>query len=141
MLSINEFDLEFSLKLAFWYAIAKLKFIHFILPQKLMYRYDKGEIDYPIAQENSQLIEVKAGQFFLFSERVIHGAVPNKTDSSRWAVNCRIAKTSTRFFTKEMLEKGHHISYHKLKNISLDRWRAVLLRDKDRFGYNPLLKQ
>ncbi|NEP58186.1 MAG: hypothetical protein F6K31_14380 [Symploca sp. SIO2G7] len=106
-----------------------------------MYRYDKGQIDFPIEEASTQLIEVKAGQFFLFSERVIHGAIPNQTDSSRWAVNCRVAKASTRLFTKEMFEKGHHITYHKLKNISLNHWKAVLLKGKDRFGYNPLLEQ
>lgn len=105
-----------------------------------MYRYDKGEIDYPINKASNRLIEVKAGQFFLFSERVIHGAIPNQTDSSRWAVNCRIAKTSTRFFTKQMFEEGHQITYHKLKNMSLDNWKAVLLRGTDRFRYNPLLE-
>jgi chlorinating enzyme len=106
-----------------------------------MYRYDKGEIDYPIDRASPQLIEVKAGQLFLFSERVIHGSVPNKTDNSRWAVNCRIAKVSTRFYTKRMFEEGHQISYHKLKNVSLDKWRAVLLRGTDRFGYNRLLEK
>ncbi|MBW4635751.1 MAG: phytanoyl-CoA dioxygenase family protein [Iphinoe sp. HA4291-MV1] len=105
------------------------------------YRYDKGEIDYPIDQASHKLIEVKAGQFFLFSERVIHGAIPNKTDSSRWAVNCRIAKASTRFFSKKMFEEGHQITYHKVKNVSLDKWKAILLRGTDRFGYNPLLEQ
>ena len=104
-----------------------------------MYRYDKGEIDYPIDQASQQLIEVKAGQFFLFSERVIHGAIPNKTDSSRWAVNCRVAKTDTRFYNKKMFEEGHHITYHKLKEVSLDKWKAVLLRGTDDFGSNPLL--
>lgn len=40
-----------------------------------------------------------------------------------------------------MFEEGHQITYHKVKNVSLDRWKAVLLRGIDRFGHNPLLEQ
>ncbi len=42
MLLSNKFDLIFSLKLAFWYAIAKLKFVRPILPKKLRNRLPIG---------------------------------------------------------------------------------------------------
>ncbi|MFK7906070.1 MAG: phytanoyl-CoA dioxygenase family protein [Chitinophagales bacterium] len=105
-----------------------------------LYRYDKGPIDFPFEQAKEELIEVKAGQFFIFSERVIHGSVPNQTDLSRWAINCRISKTDTKFFTKRMFKEGHQITYHRLKNVNIDKWRAVLLRGKDKFGYNKLFE-
>lgn len=106
-----------------------------------LYRYDKGRIDFPFEKATEQLIEAKAGQFFLFSERVIHGSVSNSTDESRWAVNCRIGKTNTRFYTKSMFKQGHQITYHKLKNVSLHKWKAILLRGEDKYGYNKLLNQ
>jgi len=105
-----------------------------------LYRYDKGPIDFPFDQVEEELIEVKAGQFFIFSERVIHGSVGNQTANSRWAINCRISKTDTKFFNERMFKQGHQITYHKLKNVNIDKWRAVLLRGKDKFGYNKLFK-
>ncbi len=42
MLLINGFDLKFDFKLAFWYILAKLKFIHPILPNKLKTRLPIG---------------------------------------------------------------------------------------------------
>lgn len=105
-----------------------------------LYSFGNGEIDYPVDSAEKKLLEMKAGQFFIFSERVIHGSLDNTTDSSRWAVNCRIAKTDTRIYTKEMLEKGHKDTYHNIKNISLDNWKAVLVRGEDRFGYNRMTK-
>lgn len=106
------------------------------------HRYIIGELDYPVEEKSPQLIEVKAGQFFLFCERAVHGSIPNQTDSSRWGINCRIAKTSTSFFTnKRMFEEGHQIAYYKLRDVSLDKWKAVLVRGSDRFGYNPLLEK
>ncbi|WP_440880873.1 phytanoyl-CoA dioxygenase family protein [Tenacibaculum sp. C7A-26P2] len=103
-----------------------------------LYRYDKGTIDFPFENSKEHLIEAKAGQFFLFTERVIHGSVPNSTEKSRWAINSRVGRTNTRFYTKSMLEEGHQITYHKVKNVSLDQWKAILLKGKDTFKYNRL---
>ncbi|XWK88771.1 MAG: phytanoyl-CoA dioxygenase family protein [Phormidium sp.] len=94
------------------------------------------QIDYPGELPQPHYIEMKAGQFYLFTERVIHGSLKNKTDKSRWGLNGRIATTSTRIYTKKMLGGLHHNKYLHLKNINLDKWRAVLLRGEDRFGYN-----
>lgn len=99
-----------------------------------------AELDYPVNSVGKKLIKVKAGQCFLFSERVIHGSADNKTYSSRWAVNCRIATTDTQIYTEEMLEKGHQNLNFNIKNISLKNWKAVLVRGEDHFGYNRLLK-
>jgi chlorinating enzyme len=94
------------------------------------------KINYPGELPQPHYIEMKAGQFYLFTERVIHGSLKNKSDKSRWGLNGRIVSTSTRIYTKKMLEGLHHNKSLKLKNINLDKWRAVLLRGEDRFGYN-----
>ena len=87
-----------------------------------------SKIDYPGELPEPHYIEMKAGQFYLFTERVIHGSLPNKSDKSRWGLNGRIATTSTRIYTQKMLEGPHRSKYFKLKNINLNKWRAVLLR-------------
>lgn len=101
--------------------------------------YKQGSIDYPFDKAKQVPIPVKAGQFILFTERMIHGSMPNKTDRSRWAVNCRFTKTDTRLYSEKMLEEGVVSTYGAYKNISMDKWRAVLVHGEDRFGYNRLL--
>jgi hypothetical protein len=113
------------LKLALLYGLAKLKFIHAFLPEQL-----RDQLPEP------HTIPMRTGQFYLFTERVIHGSIDNKSDQSRWGVNGRIATTSTRIYTPKMLNGLHHSKYFKLKNINLDKWHAILIRGEDRYGYN-----
>ena len=81
-----------------------------------------------------------AGQFFIFSERALHGSLPNTTDEWRWAVNGRLVKPDTRLYTEKMLAEGHSYKVVGVNQISLDNWRAVLLRGEDRFHRNRLLE-
>jgi ectoine hydroxylase-related dioxygenase (phytanoyl-CoA dioxygenase family) len=101
-----------------------------------VYGSREGTIDYPGKLPEPYCMEVKAGQFFLFSERVIHGSLDNKTDQTRWGVNGRITTTGTRVYTQKMLEQSHCSTDFKMKNLSLDKWRATLIRGEDKFGYN-----
>ena len=97
------------------------------------------KIDFPIETSNIHELEVKAGQFFIFSERTLHGSLPNKTDETRWAFNFRITKTSTKIYSENMLKNKHKYIQYGLKNMNLHNWRAVLVRGKDKFGLNRLL--
>lgn len=99
------------------------------------------EIDYPIHSDNIKAIEMKAGQFYLFSERAIHGSLDNKTDQWRWGVNGRVVPTNTRIYSQKMLSEGHSYSIAGVNKIKLDNWKAALLRGEDRFGYNRLLEE
>ncbi len=99
------------------------------------YRGRESKIDYPGKLPQPHYIEMKAGQFYLFTERIIHGSVENKTNKSRWGLSGRIVTTSTRIYTKKMLETSYRSKYTKV-NLKLDKWRAVLLRGEDRFRYN-----
>ncbi len=105
-----------------------------------VYGNREGKLDYPIDTAEIRPIEMKAGQFFLFSERVLHGSFDNKTDASRWAINGRLARTDTRFYTDKMLNNSHQVKYFSIKKMNLDKWKAVLVRGEDHFGYNRLLK-
>ena len=100
--------------------------------------YKQGSIDFPFDRARREAIPVKAGQFLLFTERVIHGSLPNRTDRSRWAVNCRYARTDTRLFSERTLREGVVSTYGAYKNVSMHKWRAVLVHGTDRHGYNKL---
>ncbi|MEZ4299806.1 MAG: phytanoyl-CoA dioxygenase family protein [Polyangiaceae bacterium] len=100
--------------------------------------YKQGAIDFPFKSARHDPIPVKAGQFLLFTERVIHGSLPNRTSASRWAVNCRYAKTSTRLFSERTLKEGVVSTYGAYRNVSMHKWRAVLVHGEDRYGHNKL---
>jgi hypothetical protein len=106
------------------------------LTSNTVYGSREGTIDYPGQLPEPHCMEIKAGQFFLFTERVIHGSLDNKTDQIRWGVNGRITTTGTRVYTPKMLEQSHCSTDFKMKNLSLDKWKATLIRGEDRFGYN-----
>ncbi len=101
----------------------------------------QADIDCQINPKDEKVIEMKAGQFFIFTERAIHGSLDNITDGWRWAVNGRISRTDTRIYTKKMLEEKHDIKTFGVKTLSLDKWKAVLIRGEDNFGYNRLLEE
>lgn len=99
------------------------------------------EMDYPVDWEKVKTVPMQAGQFYLFSERFIHGSLGNTTDQWRWGVNGRIVRPDTRIYTKKMLAEGHSYDVARIKKIKLDNWKAALIRGEDRFGYNSLLEK
>jgi non-heme Fe2+,alpha-ketoglutarate-dependent halogenase len=78
-------------------------------------------------------IEMKAGQFILFSERMIHGSGPNRTDKMRFAMNYRVIPPNVRVYPRQRQHKAMHMG----QSYSLANWGTALLRGKDEFGYNP----
>jgi non-heme Fe2+,alpha-ketoglutarate-dependent halogenase len=77
-------------------------------------------------------MEMKAGQFVIFSERVIHGSGPNQTDEMRFAMNYRLLPP----YVKVYPNQNYHRAMHMGQAYSLDRWGTVLLRGTDAYGYN-----
>jgi chlorinating enzyme len=98
----------------------------------------KIEIDRSVNSEDIIPIEMEAGQFFIFSERAIHGSLGNQTNRWRWAVNGRIVRPNTRLYTEEMLTEGHSHRVIGVSQIRLDNWQAISIRGQDNFGYNRL---
>jgi non-heme Fe2+,alpha-ketoglutarate-dependent halogenase len=78
--------------------------------------------------------EVNAGQFVIFSERVIHGSGPNQTDKTRCAFNFRLIPPTVQVYRNQR----HHRAMHMGQQYSLENWRAVLLRGVDEYRYNRL---
>ena len=79
-------------------------------------------------------VEMRPGQFIIFSERVIHGSGPNRTSETRYAFNYRLVPTNVRIYQGQ----SQHRAMHMGQQYSLENWRAVLLRGVDEFGYNRL---
>lgn len=75
-------------------------------------------------------VEMKAGEFVIFSERTMHGALPNvSTDDARLGMSARYIVPDVRIHNPWVLGKGGlSITYLKIRNLALDRWRIVQVR-------------
>jgi len=74
--------------------------------------------------------EMKAGQFVTFSERAMHGALPNITkDDARLAMSARYIVPDVEIHNPWVLGKGGlSIVYLQIRNLNFDRWKFVQLR-------------
>lgn len=106
-----------------------------------IYGFIGGALDYPTESAKVDYIEMKAGQFYFFSERAIHGAVNNNTEQNGLALNCRITRTDTRIHNQKVLKKGSYSIDIFGIDHSLNNWNAILLRGKDEYGYNRILQE
>ncbi len=86
-------------------------------------------MDVPSLMEVTQ----KAGQFIIFSERVMHGALPNITkDVDRLGMSARYIRPDVRIHNPWILGKGGlSISYLRVQKLNLDRWRPLVVRGTD----------
>jgi chlorinating enzyme len=75
-------------------------------------------------------VEMKAGEFVIFSERTMHGALPNiTTDDSRLGMSARYIVPDVEIHNPWILGKGGlSIAYLQIQNLNLDRWKIVQLR-------------
>jgi len=73
--------------------------------------------------------ELQPGQFFLFSESVVHGSDANRSDADRTGVVFRYTPTSTRVY-RDMAIDG--------AGMPTKGWHAVLVRGEDTHGHNKL---
>ncbi|MBV9267708.1 MAG: phytanoyl-CoA dioxygenase family protein [Acidobacteriaceae bacterium] len=75
-------------------------------------------------------MEMKAGEFVIFSERTMHGALPNiTTDDARLGMSARYIVPDVKIHNPWVLgEGGLSIAYLQIKNLNLDRWKIIQLR-------------
>jgi non-heme Fe2+,alpha-ketoglutarate-dependent halogenase len=92
------------------------------------------EVD--ITPENTVTMEMKAGQFIIFSERCIHGSPPNSSkDRRRWGMAFRTIKPSVKVYDDDL----RHRVFYLEENFSLENWGAVVLRGQDTEGLNKII--
>jgi chlorinating enzyme len=80
-------------------------------------------------------VEMKAGEFVIFSERTMHGALPNTTkDDARLGMSARYIVPDVEIHNPWVLgEGGLNIVYLQIQKLNLDRWKIIQLRG-DRKG-------
>ena len=98
--------------------------------------YDYNDIkidaDWDPDQEDVRHLEMRAGQFFLFTARCIHGSNPNVSNRQRMGFAIRVVPTQVRVYggMTGFDEFGHH--------FDLDRHGCVLVAGQDDHGHNRL---
>ncbi|MDY3563777.1 phytanoyl-CoA dioxygenase family protein [Gemmata sp. JC673] len=90
------------------------------------------EFDCPIDPEKVVSMEMKAGQFVIFTEQTAHGSPPNRSSRLRRGMAFRV-------IPPEVVAYGdapvHRVSYLN-ETYDLTRWGTVVLRGNDTAGLN-----
>lgn len=98
------------------------------------YNYDDIKIDkgWDPDQERADHIEMRSGQFVIFTARCIHGSNPNRSNRQRMGYAIRTVPTHVRVYgdMTEFDEFGHH--------FDLERHGCVLVGGRDEFGHNRM---
>jgi non-heme Fe2+,alpha-ketoglutarate-dependent halogenase len=97
------------------------------------YDYDKLKLDpnWKPDEERAVHMEVKPGQFFLFTSRCMHGSNPNSTkDSVRFGWATRFVPTHVKVYDGQ--DSFHHFG----EELPLARYSTVLVAGEDRYKHN-----
>jgi non-haem Fe2+, alpha-ketoglutarate-dependent halogenase len=98
------------------------------------YNYDDIKLDKNWNPDDEQVahVEMKPGQFIIFTARCIHGSNPNVSRKQRMGFSIRVVPTHVKVYS-EMAgfdEFGHH--------FDLSRHGCVLLGGRDDYGHNRI---
>jgi non-heme Fe2+,alpha-ketoglutarate-dependent halogenase len=93
----------------------------------------KAAITLPFDCDPSDIVTVlpKAGEFVIFTERTMHGSLPNTSARSRIAINCRVTTTDTLIYPGRL--RGDFIDG---SNVDISRHNCILLSGRDLNGRN-----
>lgn len=97
------------------------------------YDYDKLKLDPNWKPEEDKAVhmEVKPGQFFIFTSRCMHGSNPNRTKSSvRFGWATRFVPTHVKVYADQ--ESFHHFG----EVLPLNRYSTVLVAGEDKYRHN-----
>lgn len=98
------------------------------------YNWDKLKLDPNWTPDESEAVylEMKPGQFFLFSSQCLHGADPNNTKSMRCGWSARYVQTHVKVYP------GYDTINALGETLSLERYSTVLVGGKDIYGHNKV---
>jgi len=71
-------------------------------------------------EENEKTVLLKRGQFIIFSERTMHRSLPNTTDLTRLAINCRMTPATTEVYPGKLegnFIDGSNLDISKHRNV------------------------
>jgi len=101
------------------------------------YDYEKLKLDPNWKPDESRAVhmEVKPGQFFIFTSRCMHGSNSNSTkDSVRFGWATRFVPTHVKVYS------GQDSFYHFGEVLPLDRYSTVLVAGEDSYGHNRVVE-
>lgn len=78
---------------------------------------------------NPTYMEVKPGQFFLFTEHTVHGSDPNTSNTVRSGIAIRITSNQTRIYNGIKVDG---------QGMPLKNWHAIQVRGEDEYGHNKI---
>lgn len=98
------------------------------------YNYDELKIDKNWNPDDEKVahVEMKPGEFIIFTARCVHGSNPNRSHKQRMGFAIRVVPTHVKVYSgmTEFDEFGHH--------FDLARHGCVLVAGKDEYGHNRL---
>lgn len=102
--------------------------------QSGFFGYDQGR-KFSFDPSTIVSMECQPGEFFIFTQRVIHGSPPNNTNQRRLAINFRAIQTNTKVY-HHFLNDGKIEHYGHV--FDLTKWGCILLHGQDQFQYNQM---
>lgn len=89
------------------------------------------QLEYIVDTRKAIPMELRPGQFFLFSESLLHGSTANPTRRRRLALSVRITTPNVRIYAGQTIDG---------QGLSLEHYGAVLVSGEDRFGHNRYIQ-
>jgi non-heme Fe2+,alpha-ketoglutarate-dependent halogenase len=90
-------------------------------------------LDFDPLAEEIVTMPMRKGQFVIFSERTMHGSLPNRSSRRRLAINARVTDSSTIVYPGRLIG-----NYRDGSNIDISKHRCTLISGVDHAGLNTL---
>lgn len=101
------------------------------------YDYEKLKLDPKWKPDESRAVhmQIKPGQFFIFTSRCMHGSEPNTSkDSVRFGLATRFVPTHVKVYSGQ--ESFHHFG----ETMPLNRYKTILVAGEDKYGHNKVIR-
>jgi non-haem Fe2+, alpha-ketoglutarate-dependent halogenase len=95
------------------------------------------KLDAEINPDKVVTAEMKAGQYMIFSERVIHGSQANLSDRRRWGMAFRVVPPTVKVYDDQPF---HYVKYLD-EQYDLRQWSGLMIRGLNTAGINPIAQQ
>jgi chlorinating enzyme len=101
------------------------------------YNYDELKLNKQWNPDEEEVahVEMKPGEFIIFTARCVHGSNPNQSRKQRMGFSIRVVPTHVKVYSgmSEFDEFGHH--------FDLARHGCVMLAGEDEYGHNRMKRE
>jgi len=87
----------------------------------------KYAIEYVVDTSKAVAMVMRPGQFFLFSESMLHGSTANPTRKRRLGLSVRVTTPEVKVYEGQEIDGNGY---------NLENFGCILMRGEDRYGYN-----